>query len=147
MSTKTITFDENEFKYPDIGGIIHIVTAAQTITFELTDGGASDVTYAINNSQEVTTTDGLLINFRPSHVTAEANTTRLIGGTQADANDAIVVYSIGGELDIEDPTSGVVQHWKPSIWVVNNVDAPTFITAKFEDQYSNSFTWTNVTIA
>jgi len=147
MAQKTVTRDSGEWIYPDRTGTTHEVTAAQTFTFELTDGGASSVTYAIDNAQSVTTTDGLTIHFRPSHVQAEDNTTRLIGGEQADANDGVTVYSIAGELDIEDPASGDVQHWKPSTWLVDDIDTPTSITAKFEDQYGNTFTWTSVTIA
>ena len=145
MATRTVTVDTDEWKYPDISGVTHTVTNGQTFTMEITDGGASDVTYAIDNSQEVTTTDGLLINFRPGH--SGGNTTRLIAGTQADANDATTLYSVGGELNIEDPVSGVIQHWVPTTWLVNNVDAPTELTATFEDQYGNSFTWTTVTLA
>ena len=145
MATRTVTIDTDEWKYPDIGGITHTVNNGQTFTLEITDSGVADVTYAIDNSQEVTTTDGLLINFRPSHT--GDNITRFIAGTQADANDATTLHSVGGELDIEDPTSGIVQHWVPTTWLVNNVDAPTALTATFEDQYGNSFTWTTVTLA
>jgi len=43
MATKTFTIDTNEWLYPDVTGITHAVTNAQTFTIELTDGGASAV--------------------------------------------------------------------------------------------------------
>ena len=55
MSTKTVTIDTNEWLYPDVSGITHAVTNGQTFTFELTDGGASAVTYQTDNIFDVGT--------------------------------------------------------------------------------------------
>lgn len=153
MATKTLTIDTGEWLYPDRFGITHEVTNAETFTFELTDGGASAVTYQQDHAKSVATTDGLRIHMRPQ---SEGNLggasgtnigSRRIWGPDADALDDVTVYSQRGELAMECPSSGVIQYWKPVTVAIDNVDAPTTITAKFEDQFGNSFTWTSVTIS
>jgi len=149
MATKTVTIDTGEWAYPDVYGITHLVTNAQTFTFELTDGGASAVTYQQDLAKSVTTTDGLRIHMRPQARPASgtAGNERRTWGPTADAQDNTTIYSQAGEFVTECPVTGIIQYWKPATINVNNVDAPTAITATFEDQYGNSFTWTNVTIS
>lgn len=151
MATKTFTFDTNEWLYPSINGITHAVTNAQTATFTLTDGGASAVTYVIDGGQSVTTTDGRRIVFladaeNATNGTGNGNTARTWGPT-ADAEDNVTLYSKAGRISCLDPESGVRQNWVADKILVDNVDAPTAITATFRDQYGNTFTWTTVTIA
>lgn len=150
MASKTITIDTNEWLYPDRTGITHSVTNAQTFTFTLTDGGASAVTFAQDNATSVTTTDGLRITMRPQAeypgTVGAANAMRTWGPT-ADAQDDVKVYGLSGEFVCECPTTGVIQYWKSAHMTVDNVDAPTTISALFEDQFGNSFTWTDVTVS
>ena len=151
MATKTFTFDTNEWKYPSINGVTHVVTNAQTATFTLTDGGASAVTYVMDGAQSITTTDGRRIVFladaeNATNGTGNGNTARTWGPT-ADAQDNVTVYSLAGRISCLDPESGVRQDWVADKILVDDVDTPTAITATFVDQYGNTFTWTTVTIA
>ena len=151
MAEKTITFDTNEWLYPSVNGITHAVTNAQTATFELTDGGASAVTYRMNGGQSVTTTDGRRIVFladaeNATNGTGNGNTARTWGPT-ADAQDATTVYSQRGSLLTLDPETHVVQRWVTEKILVDDVDTPTALTATFRDQFGNTFTWTTVSVA
>lgn len=152
MATKTVTIDTGEWLYPDRTGITHSVTNAQTFTFELTDGGATAVTYQQDLATSVTTTDGLRITMRPqtnpgSNISGATGSVRRTWGPTADTQDAVTVYSQPGELAMECPVTGITQYWKPQTINLDNVDAPTLITAKFEDQFGNTFTWTGVTVS
>lgn len=153
MATKTVTIDTGEWLYPDRTGINHTVTNAQTFTFELTDGGATAVKYQQDHATKVTTTDGLTIYMRPQ---SEGNLGGATGtnvgarrswGTTADAQDGVAVRNLAGELACECPVTGITQYWKASSLTVDNVDAPTTISGRFEDQFGNSFTWTDVTVS
>lgn len=151
MATKTFTIDTDEWKYPDRFGITHTVTNAQTFTIELTDGGAAAVLYQTNQDQGVTTTDGYRIPIfaetNTAGTTAANGNVRHSWGPTADAQDGVTVYSQSGEFTTRCPLSGIEQVWKPAKVSVENVDAPTTITATFEDQFANSFTWTGVTVS
>lgn len=150
MSTKTITFGAGTWLYPDIFGTLHTVTTNQSFTFEMTDGGASAVTYQTDQGQSVTTTDGYRI---PIFARAELgqpgsnSNARRSWGPTADAEDGVTLYSKRGELDTRCPLSGINQHWRAQKIAVDNVDSPTSITATFEDQRGNTFTWTALTIS
>lgn len=145
MSTKTVTIDTNEWIYPDSNGVQHTVTNAETFTFEMTDGGASAVKYAIDDGQSVATDDGYTIYFRP--FIDDGNNTKLFIGMLADANDNTTTYNTPGEIVTSCPTTGRLQIWKLAQFKVDDVDAPTAISGRFEDQFGNYFTWTNVTVA
>lgn len=153
MATKTVTIDTGEWLYPDVFGVTHAVTNAQTFTFELTDGGASAVTYQQDLAKSVTTTDGYTIAMRPQSEGNLGGSTgtnvgsRRIWGPGADALDGVAVYSQRGELYMECPVTGILQIWKPCVVNIDNVDAPTSITASFEDQFGNYFSWTGVTVS
>ena len=149
MSTRTFTIDTNEWLYPDKFGVTHDVTNGQTFTIELTDGGASAVTYQTDQGQSVTTTDGYRIQiFSPTdNASGTAGSTRRTWGPTADAQDGVTLYSNAGEFVTRCPVSGDTQYWKPVTISVDNVDAPTSITATFKDQFENTFTWTNVTLS
>jgi hypothetical protein len=149
MATKTFTIDTNEWLYPDVFGVTHAVTNAQTFTIELTDGGASAVSYQTNQGQSVTTTDGYSIPIfaRTENASGTAGNDRRKWGPTADAQDGVTLYSLAGEFTTRCPLTGIQQNWKPAKVNVDNIDAPTAITATFEDQYENEFTWTAVTIS
>ena len=151
MATKTVTIDTGEWNYPGINGITHTVTNAQTFTFELTDGGASAVLYQTDGGQSVTTTDGRRIVFLADSENATNGTgngnARRSWGLTADAEDGVTLYSKRGRISCLDPESHIRQDWVAQTINVDNADAPTLITAKFEDQYGNTFTWTGVTIS
>lgn len=145
MASKTITVDSNEWVYPDSNGIEHTVTNAQTFTFELTDTSATLVTYAIDDNQSVTTEDGFKVEFQPL-VDGRSNR-KLFIGPLADTMDGVATYNVGGELVCKCPTSGVVQYFRPEVVTIDDIDAPTSITATFKDQFGNTFSWTSVTIS
>ena len=149
MATKTFTFDTGEWSYPSINGITHVVTNAQTATFELTDGGASAVTYQQDHATSVTTTDGLRINMRPQATMSQVNNIGTIRtwGPTADAQDAVAVRTLSGEFACECPVSGDIQYWKAASLTVDDVDTPTAISGTFEDQFGNTFSWTTVTVS
>lgn len=149
MATKTVTIDTGEWLYPDKFGVTHAVTNAQTFTFELTDGGASAVTYQQNHATSVTTTDGLRITMRPQSTMSQVNHigTRRTWGATADAQDGVAVRNLSGELACQCPVSGDIQYWKASSLTVDDVDTPTAISGVFEDQFGNTFSWTSVTVS
>ena len=149
MSTKTVTIDTNEWAYPDKFGVTHMVSNAQTFTFELTDGGASAVTYQQDHATSVTTTDGLRITMRPQSTMSQVNHigARRTFGPTADAQDAAAVRNLSGEIACQCPVSGDIQYWKAASMTVDNVDAPTAISGVFEDQFGNTFSWTTVTVS
>lgn len=151
MATKTVTIDTNEWLYPSVNGITHAVTNAQTFTFELTDGGASAVTYQTDGGQSITTTDGRTIYLmadseNATNGTGNGNARRTWGPT-ADAEDNTTLYSKRGSILARDPETNIIQRWRTEKILVDNVDAPTSITATFADQFGNTFTWTGVTIS
>ena len=143
MATKTVTIDANEWVYPDVDGAPHTVTAAQTFTFDLADGGIAAVYYALDEAEEVNCDDGGEVQLIRD--TNKANVTRAIGPL-ADANDGVKTYGVEGRW-LMSYNDGQVQEWVPAELTINNIDAPTSITAKFEDQFGNIFTWTTVTVA
>ena len=143
MSTKTVTIDTNEWNYPDAYGTKHTVKDAETFTFTLTDGGASAVTYAIDIDESVACDDGGQVKLLRD--ADNDNSTRSIGPL-ADANDDATVYGVEGRW-LMSYNDGPVQEWVPATLKVDNVDAPTAITAKFEDQFGNSFNWSTVTVS
>lgn len=149
MATKTFTIDTGEWKAPDRFGITHEVTNAQTFTMELTDGGASAVLYQTDQAQSVTTTDGHRIHIfaATENASATAGSTRRSWGPTADAQDGVTVYGLRGEFNTRCPLSHIVQNWTASKINVDDIDTPTAITATFEDQFGNSFTWTAVTVS
>lgn len=149
MATKTFTIGANKWQYPDVTGVTHTVSTNQTFTIELTDGGASAVTYQNNQDQGVTTTDGLRIPIfaRTENASGTSGNTRRSWGPTADAQDGVAVYGLAGEFTTRCPYTGITQNWKPITVNVDNVDAPTSITAQFEDQFGNYFSWTSVTIS
>ena len=140
MATKTITIDTNEWAYPDMTGVTHMVTNGQTFTFELTDNGAQDVVYRINKGAKLTTTDGLAI-----YPQASANEEGLI--ITGDAQEGAVKYRNNGEIRIKCPVTGIIQVWHPETLNIDNADAPTAISGVFADQYQNKFSWTTVTVS
>lgn len=151
MATKTVTIDTGEWLYPGINGITHTVTNAQTFTFDLVDGGANAVTYAINGGQSVTTTDGRRIVLladaeNATNGTGNGNTSRKWGPT-SDTGEGSTFYSQSGRISCLDPESGVRQDWVADKILVDDTDTPTAITATFRDQYGNTFTWTTVTVS
>src|SRR3990167_11209346 len=117
MSQKTFTIDTGEWLYPDRFGVTHAVTNAQTFTIELTDGGASAVTYANDLAQELSCTDGSRVFIRPrvsmSQVGASTfNGDRATWGPTADAQDAVAVYGLAGEFVASSSMGNVEQIWK-----------------------------------
>lgn len=151
MATKTVTIDTGEWLYPDKFGKQHTVKNAETFTFELTDGGASAVTYAQDKATSVLCDDGRRVHMRQQAISSNpaatgANAARTWGPT-ADAQDGVKVYGLSGEFVCQCPESGEIQYFKTAHLTVDNVDAPTTISGLFEDQFGNSFTWTSVTVS
>lgn len=151
MATKTATCGAGALKFKDPFGIEHIVTTSQTFTFDLTDGGASAVAYRQNTGTSVTTTDGRTLVFRPQSEnatdgTGNGNAGRVWGPT-ADAQDAVAVRNLAGELVTEFSEGNIIQYWKATTLTVNNVDVPTTMSGSWEDQFGRTMTWTGITVA
>jgi hypothetical protein len=138
MATKTITIDTGEWKYPGVDGVTHTVTNAETLTFELTDKTTVGADYRMNGGS-VKCTDGSRIYVK------RGGTTHVL--FPKDAKEGSVDYSCPGEWMMRDPHTGLTQRWKPSKFNVNDADTPTSITATFEDQFGNTFSWSAVTVA
>lgn len=146
MATKTVTIDTGEWKYPDAHGGLHLVTNAQTFTFTMTDGGAAAVTYVIDPVQSVTTTDGYVIKINP--VTDQKGNSLLFGGVLADTQDATTLYNPRGEMVCQCSASGdEKQYFRIAQLKLDNVDAPTELTFRGEDQFGNWFLLSAVTVS
>lgn len=134
MASKTVTIDTNEWIYVDSRGDEHLVTNSETFTFTLTDGGASAVTYNVDNGQTVATDDGYNITIdAPSKV----NTTDI--GTFADAKDASEYASgVRGTIRMTCDSTNSPQLWSIAKVTIDDVDTPTAITKLvLEDQFGH----------
>jgi hypothetical protein len=149
MATKTVTCVANGFKFEDPTGIQHTVTTGQTFTFELTDGGASAVTYQQNNATSVTTTDGRTLIFRPDATNASGTNGGVIRswGPTADAQDGVAVLSLRGEFKTQFTEGGLEQCWSAETLTVDNIDAPTLISGRWKDQFGRHMDWAGLTVA
>ena len=135
MASSTVTIDTGEWLYVDAFGIEHEVSNAETFTMTVTDGGASAIEYSIpTTDQQVSTTDGLTLHFRPN-----VSGTNLAGTVHflTDAGEGSDFFNRGGEFNIECPVSGIIQRW--SVAKINPSDADFgsagTITMTLEDQY------------
>ena len=151
MATKTVTIDTGEWLYPDTTGVTHTVTNAQTFTFTLTDGGASAVTWINDLDGSLSCTDGSRVTIRrhadnATNGTGNGNTGKKWGLT-ADAQEGAVQYGIPGEFVASHSSNNIPQYWRLATINADDTDTPTSITAKFEDQFGRSFTWTTVTVS
>ena len=144
MAAKTITVDTNEWAYPDASGITHTVTNGQTLALTMTDGGAAAVIYSVDVAQTLTTTDGYTIYFRP-HGPIAGNAIHI--GSLADANDNATTHYNAGELEVEDPTSGIIQIWTIDTLKIDALDAPTELSMACTDQFGNKFSVSTLTVA
>jgi len=151
MATKTATCVANGLKFEDPTGIQHTVTTSQTFTFELTDGGASAVTYAQDNGNSVSTTDGRRLTFRPRAVNATNGTGNGNGATfwgpTADAQDGVAVVGQAGEFRTSFSEGNIEQIWKTETLTINDVDTPTTMTGRFKDQFGRFMDWAGITVA
>ena len=139
-----VTIDTNEWTYIDAFGIGHIVTNAQTFQLRIDDNAADDVRYYVANGQTpITTTDGYKLTLRPrtenaTNGTSNGNDYRKIAPI-TDAGEGSNFYSLRGELSIECPVSGIIQHWTVEKLNPSNADfnAAGTITGTFRDQRGN----------
>ena len=141
MAARTITFDAGEFIYVDSEGIRHTVTTSQTLDFNIVDTRETDVKYHLTAGQSVTTTDGYRLHVHPG-----VRDTYL--GTLTDAGQGAAKRSMGDWV-IRDPKTHKPTRWKCTSMNENDADAPTEITATFEniENTAQTFTWTAVTAA
>jgi len=150
MATKTATCGAGALVFTDPFGIQHTVTTSQTFTFDLTDGGASAVAYRQNINTSVTTTDGRTLTFRPQADPSQlgaANSTGRVWGPTADAQDGVEVVNLSGEFCTDFSEGNIRQNWKAESLTVDNIDAPTTMTARWCDQYGRHMVWTGITVA
>jgi len=141
-----VTLDTNEWTYVDAFGIGHIVTNAQTFQLRIDDNGAADVRYYVANGQTpITTTDGYKLTLRPRTDAAQPVSGVSTGNEYGmiapitDAGEGSNFYSLRGELSIECPVSGIIQHWVVEKLNPSNADfnAAGTITGTFRDQRGN----------
>lgn len=139
--TSTVTIDTGEWVYPDVYGITHTVTNAETFSFTI-ENTASNIKWQVLaeapslHATEVATTDGYKLRFRP--LTDGNNSAhQLMIMALADATET---YRLAGELRIQCPVSGIIQIWKPINVTISNVDmnaAGTLTSSTWEDQFGN----------
>jgi len=152
MASKTATCGAGALKFEDPFGIQHTVTTNQTFTFELTDGGASAVTYQQNNGTSVTTTDGRRLTFRPQANQSQPGAATLNGtirtwGPTADAQDGVAVLSLAGQFCTEFSEGNIRQNWIAETLTVDDIDTPTSITGRWKDQFGRFMDWTAISVA
>jgi hypothetical protein len=140
MSTQTVTIDTDEWKYPDVTGVEHVVTNAETFTFTLTDVSTTGAQYVLDGGS-VKCNDGSRIYIR------KGSDIHVLYPKDATSEGAADRQFVSGEWIMNDPYTGLEQWWKPTSFNVDDVDDPGTITATFEDQYGNTFTWTAVSVA
>ena len=143
--TSVVTIDTGEWVYPDVYGVGHTVTNAQTFNLTI-ENTASNIKWQIlptGVAQTVTTTDGYTLTFRGS-ADGKNSAYQLMVMALADST---LSYNVAGELRIECPVSGIVQVWKPAQFYTSNVDmnaagvlgGNTALTqCLFEDQFGNT---------
>lgn len=136
-----------EWKYKDVYGIEHCATNGQTfsITIENTASNIKWEILATGTGNKFTTTDGYTVRFRPS----------ADGGNYANKlhlnalADSTLTYVLPGELDMECPVSGIIQHWHFNKFYTTNVDmnaagvlggSTAATTCEMEDQFGNVMT-------
>lgn len=134
----TITFDTNEFTYPDHDGITtHVVTNGQTIVMELI-AAATGSLYKMLDGKTITCTDGSNLTFE-----ADKTFTEFLAKTDgANTHRA-------GSIRIRE-NDGYMSDWEVSDIVINDVDEPTEITSALftaKDGSNRQFTWTTITVA
>jgi len=136
MASSTTTCDTGEFIYIDSFGVPHTVTNAQTFALTVNDDGAADVSYTVAAGESVTTTDGYVLNFR-QRVSASGQRNTI--ATLTDAGQGSDFYGLRGELDIECPVSGRMQHWRVAKMNPSDADfgSAGTITMTLEDQFGN----------
>lgn len=141
--TSVVTVDTNEWLYPDVYGVTHVVTNAQTFNLTI-ENTASNIKWQIlADGQKVTTTDGYTLRFRPL-ADGKNSAHQLMIMALADSTTS---YNLGGELRIECPVTGIIQVWKPAKIRISNVDmnaagtiGPTGYASIWEDQFGNTMT-------
>jgi len=141
MAEKTVTIDTGEWIYLDASGIGHRVSNAETFKIDVTDGGASTVEYHIPVAQTVKTEDGYTLHFRPRTAPASGTGGNEFGkmGYLTDAGQGSDFYGIRGEISVECPVSGIVQHWHIATINPSDADFGSAGTIKMtlEDQFGN----------
>jgi len=134
-----LTFTASQFKYIDSTGIEHTVNTSQTITLSIDDNSTTDVRYSFKTSLTMTTTDGLLVRFRPSVSAFPGNENRTVGPL-TDAGQGSAFLSVPGEFRTNDPTSGTEQIWRVARITPSDSDfgAAGTITMILEDQFGHA---------
>jgi len=139
-----VTIDTNEWTYIDAFGIGHVVTNGQTFQLRIDDNGAADVQYYVANGQTpITTTDGYKLTLRPRTEMATGSATTANAYNKiaplTDAGQGSDFYSLRGELSIECPVSGIIQHWTVEKMNPSDADfgAAGTITMTIKDQRGN----------
>lgn len=145
MADATVTIDTDELVYIDSFGVGHTVTNAETFTLTVTDGGATDVSYSVPADQSLATEDGYTINIRQR---VDADGGRNTIAVLTDAGEGSDFYSLRGELDIECPVSGRMQHWRVETMNPSDADfgSAGTIGFKLEDQFGNVMTASGITV-
>ena len=147
-----VTIDTDEWKYIDRFGIGHTVVNAQTFQLRIDDNGTADVQYYLAVGQTpITTTDGHSLTFRPrtENASGTAGSAYRKIAVLTDAGQGSDFYGLRGELSVECPVSGIVQHWRVAKLKPSDADfgAAGTIAGTFEDQFGNVMSFTGVTVA
>jgi len=145
--TSVVTVDTDEWKYPDVYGIEHVVKDAEAFSVKI-ENTASNIKWNVTaeapslHTTEVATTDGYKLRFRPL-ADGRNSAHQLMVMAVADGT---LSYVVPGEWRIQCPVSGIIQIWKFAQFYASDVDcalagtlgANTKATAcKLEDQFGN----------
>jgi len=114
----TVTFDTNEFNYPDKNGMTtHVVTNGQTIVLDLAAGWDGEI-YKMKAGKTITCTDGTTLTFD-----GDEAFTRFSVATDATAKLE------AGTIRIWEDWNKCYTDWNITSITINDIDEPTAITA------------------
>ena len=114
----TVTFDTNEFSYPDKNGMTnHIVTNGQTIVLDLSLGWKGEL-YIMKAGKTITCTDGETLTFD-----GDPAFTKFTAATDATACPE------AGSIRIWENWNRTYTDWNVTSVTIDNIDEPTAITA------------------
>ena len=135
----TVTFDTNEFTYPDKNGMTnHVVTNGQTIVLDLAEGGAGEL-YTMAAGKTITCTDGTTLTFD-----GDPAFTKFTAATNATAQLE------AGAIRIWEDWNKTYTDWNVTSVTINDIDEPTELTAmtlKAKDGTLRTITLATITVA
>ena len=134
----TVTFDSNEFTYPDKNGMTnHVVTDGQTIVLDLAAGMNSEV-YTMAAGKTITCTDGTTLTFDGDPAF-----------TKFTATSDTAAQLEAGAIRIWEDWNKTFTDWNVTSVTIDNLDEPTALTMSLtaKDGTMRTITLTTITVA